>query len=317
MQHQEIVFGVAGQRFVFDPPDGRPDASPTPTVHVIGGGAATIGACTIDPVDTTLYGDAHAGSKQLRVESVEGMAVGVRYLMTKPEGEHEWIEIAAIGEENALTLRHPLIHRYAGAATIVGCRISCAIDQAWVSSSANRSDGGGGLAGYMLRWMYTFGGVEVQGISFADLVACRADQVVTPEDLARRVPGWDAKLPEAHRANHGADFIAEAFRVVRMEAVGDDHAQRKIRDTTVLRELVNVRADVIRLEHEVMYGAPLGEELQIAERRYRTAYSRLVDVTRYGRRAAEVEPTREEPANEPSFAKGSSARRRVPKLTGQ
>ncbi len=78
--------------------------------------AATIGVCTVDPVDTVLHGDAHAGTTRMRVASLDGIVPGGRYLMTKPEGEREWIEVDVV-REDTLVLRHPLIHRYAGAAS--------------------------------------------------------------------------------------------------------------------------------------------------------------------------------------------------------
>jgi hypothetical protein len=141
MQHQEIVLGRPGQSFQFDPP-GRPAASPVPTMIVFGGSRprpATLGACRVDPVDTVLVGDAHAGSTSLRVANPEGIVPGGRYLMTKPEREFEWIEVATVRDDE-LGLRYPLIHRYAGAATIVGCRISVAVDPAWGAETTNLSD---------------------------------------------------------------------------------------------------------------------------------------------------------------------------------
>ena len=284
MQHQEILFRQPGQRFVFDPPDGRPAASPPPAVGVFDDGravAATSGPCTIDPVDTRLHGDALAGHKAIRLTSVDGVAPGGRYLMSKPEGDREWIEVVAI-DGDRVELRHPLIHRYAGNATIVGCRLSVAVDAAWVAAAANLSDGRRGLAGYVVRWTYTHGGFEHTGLSFADLVSCGAEQLVTQSDVERRFPGWLAGLP----AEQGADFIAEAFRVVRIEAIGDAHAQRAIRDAHVLRELVNLRAHLIRIEHDVMHGAPRSDELAVAEERYRACYARLIASARPARRDA-------------------------------
>jgi hypothetical protein len=287
VQHQEILFKQPGQRFVFDPPDGRPEASPAPAVSVFDDGrevVATTGPCTIDPVDTRLHGDALAGHRALRLTSVDGVVLGGRYLMSKPEGDREWIEVVGITGD-VLTLRHPLIHRYAGNATIVGCRLSVAVAAAWAGAAANLSDAPGrgrGLAGYVVRWRYTLDGFEHAGLGFADLVDCRAEQLVTPSDVEQRFPGWLAGLP----TNQGTDFIAEAFRVVRIEAVGDAHAQRRIRDAHVLRELVNVRAHLIRLEHDVMHGAPRGGELAIAEQRYQACYARLITATTQKREAA-------------------------------
>jgi len=286
VQHQEILFKQPGQRFVFDPPDGRPQPDPAPVARVFDDGrevAATSGPCTIDPVDTRLHGDAVAGHKTLRVTSSDAVVLGGRYLMTKPEGDREWIEVVGIAGD-VLALRHPLIHRYAGNATIVGCRLSVAVDAAWVASAANLSDAPArrGLAGYVVRWSYAHAGFEHAGLAFADLVGCRAEQLVTPSDVETRFPGWLAGLPSAQ----GTDFIAEAFRVVRIEAVGDAHAQRRIREANVLRELVNVRAHLIRLEHDVMHGAPRGGELAIAEQRYQACYARLITATTQKREAA-------------------------------
>ncbi len=313
MQHQELVLGQSDQTFQLDPSDGRPAAEPVPTVLVLGSGLrvpATSGECSVDRVDTTLHGDAHRGSVELRVANPEGIVVGGRYLMTKPEGEREWLDVLAIAGET-LTLKHPIIHRYAGAATIRGCRISIAVDPAWSSARHNVSTGRHrGLAGYMLRWTYTLEGRELTSVTWADLVTLRSSELVTPQDVDKRNPGWIAGLPPAHRANAGADFIAEAFRAVRLEAVGDASATRKIRDEQVLRELVQSRAQVIRLEHEVLHGGPRSSELAVAEARYRNRYSQLVKPL-----PAEVSYVAT-PERVPR-AKGSEpgVPRRIPKLT--
>ena len=113
----------------------------------------------------------------------------------------------------------------------------------------------------------------------------------------------------AFHLNAGADFIAEAFRAVRLEAVGDATATRKIRDAQVLRELVQSRAQVIRLEHEVMRGGSRSSDLAVAETRYRNRYSQLVKPLP---EVSYVETTEKSP-----LAKGSEpgVPRRIPKLT--
>jgi hypothetical protein len=321
MQHQELILGQADQTLRFDPPDGRPEGAAK--VVVLSAGIrmpVTLGDCVIDPVDTALHGDAIRGDSTLRVVSVAGIAVGGRYLMTKPEGEREWIEVTAI-EDHTLSLRHPLIHRYAGAATIRGARITIAVDPAWSAKREHLTDRGRhrGLAGYTVRWSYTLGGVEHTAMTFADLVTVPSSDLVTPADVDARNPGWIAKLRPEHRANQGADFIAEAFRAVRLEAVGDAHAQRKIRDLQVLRELVQTRANVIRLEHEVLHGEPRGGELAIAETRYRDRYDQLVrPISEEVKKVIATEPvrTRTHKSSADHFAKGSEpGLRRFPKLT--
>jgi hypothetical protein len=320
MQHQEIIFGSQRQAFMYDPPDGRPDSSPIPTVHVLAGDrtvAATTGMCTIDPVATVLVGDVYRGAKSIRVASVDGIVPGGRYLMTKPEGDREWLEAIAI-RDTTLVIKHPVIHRYAGAATIVGCRISIDIDPAWCADRANLCDAFGwrcGLARYSLRWTYTRDGIERTGVSFADLVRTRVGQLVSPQDVDARFPGWIAGLPPEHRDKQGADFIAEAFRAVRLEALGNHHAQCKISDTKILRELVNARAHVIRLEHDVMYGRRHSTELEIAEKRYRTHYARLVEIPKLV--APAPQPSLPSPAKHKLRASQPGVSRRVPKLTKQ
>ncbi|HEU0036187.1 MAG TPA: hypothetical protein VFQ53_36490 [Kofleriaceae bacterium] len=321
MQYQEIVFHQAGQAFRFDPPDGRPASDPPPVVRVFRDDRevrATAGPCTIDPVDTRLHGDAMAGHRALRVACVDGIVVGGRYAMTRPDGAREWIEVVAI-DGARLVVKHPLIHRYAGNATIVGCRLSAAVDPGWVARADHLTDlpeRAHGLAGYVLRWTYTAGSFEVEGISYADLVSCPAAELVTARDVEQRFPGWLDDVPREQRATRGADFIAEAFRVVRTEAIGDAHAQRKIRDTEVLRELVNLRAHVIRLEDDVLHGRGGAPELARAEDQYRSSYARLMQHRQHQRRRVitEAPPVVEAPARRPARREPGMPRK-IPKLT--
>jgi hypothetical protein len=278
MQHQDLVLGRANQAFVFDPPEGRPSA---PAVHVLDGDRvipATTGPCIVDPVEAQLQSDARAGGTTLRLTDATGIAPGGRYLLTG--GEREWIVVSEL-RGDTLVLDRPLVHNYAEAAALVGCRISVAADPAWTGSHGNLSERRGGLAGYLVRWSYSIDGHEMTAISFADLVSCAANELVTPAEVDRRFPGFLAGLPAEHRANHGADFITEAVRAIRLEAVGDAHAQRRIRDTKILRELINARADMIRIEHGVMHGNGRLGELAIAEKRYRALYGRLVALPKF------------------------------------
>ncbi len=308
VQHQEVVRGRRDQVLFFDPPDGKPDLDPIPRVVVFASQRrvpATIGACSIDPVDTRLFGDVYAGRRWIRVTDPSGIVPGRGYLMAHPEGEREWIVVDAV-DDDRLDLRHPLVHRYAGAATIVGCRISIAVDPAWADDLANLSEASGsntGLGRYTLRWSYSFHQVEMSGISFADVVTCAADELVTCEDVERRHPGWLDALPPDQRESEGASYIEEAARVIRIEAVGDAHAQRRILDRHVLHELIDRRANMLRLETEVMYGTRCLDELELAERRYHELYAKLVGVP------SPTDTTRPKRQNK------SSASVRIPKFT--
>ncbi len=307
MQHQDLVYGRAGQAFVFDPPEGRPTA---PAVHVLDGDKvipATTGPCVVDPVDTMLRADTRAGATTLRVGDPTGIVPGGRYLI---EREREWIVVSEV-RGDTLVLDRPLIHGHAECTAILGCRISVAADPAWIGSHKNLSERRGGLAGYVVRWSYTIDGYEMTAISFADLVSCAPSELVTPADVDRRFPGFLAGLPPEHRANQGADFITEAARAIRLEAVGDAHAQRKIRDAKILRELINARADMIRIEHGVMHGSGRSGELAIAEKRYRALYGRLVALPKYVEEPPQPTPApqRKLKTTEPG------APVRIPKLT--
>ena len=282
MQHQEVVFGVAGQQFVYDPPEGRPATSPAPTVSVSNGEhtvSATSGECAVDSVQTALRYDVRQGATRLVLADATGVAAGRRYLLRDSRGGRERIDVASV-RHDAITLRHPVVHAFEAGTEIVGCRISVAVAPEWAADESNLSDRtrcrGVGLAAYRLRWTYMVDGFEMSGVSFADLVAHAVSVLVTPSDLEERFPGWLGSLPHEHRANQGADFIAEAFQAVRLEAVGDDFATRRVRETAVARELVKIRAHLIRLEHDVMHGVPRADELEAAQQRYRASYAKLV-----------------------------------------
>lgn len=96
MRTQEVLFNVTGQSWFYDPPEGRPDASPAPTVTVVlnmsGDNvavfeAATTGSCAIDTVNTNTTADAAIGAQQLALTSVSGVTRGRRYLIANANGD--------------------------------------------------------------------------------------------------------------------------------------------------------------------------------------------------------------------------------------
>lgn len=295
VRHQEIIFGLAGQSFHYDPPEGKP--SGTPTVQVFSTGAddeatpesATTGACSVDAVSTTLASSASAGDRTITLDDASAVVAARRYLVTASTGEQEWVDVR--GKSGAsVTLRRPLVNSYALGSTVVGCRISIAVDTTWASSRSKLTDVLGaawrttvatpsewapGAAGYRLRWSYTVGGVVTIGVGYADLVRYQSKNLVTPADVDRRFPGWIDRLGPDDRRDQGAGLIEEAFAAVKMDALADAQVVRRLRDTQVLGELVKYRANVLAAESNVLAGAPT-EQLREAERLYERRYDQLL-----------------------------------------
>lgn len=295
MRHQEIIFGLSGQSFYFDPPEGQ--ATGTPTVQVwlatnddtAAVESATTGSCSVDSVSTTF--SASAGDRSITVADGTGITVGRRYLVTDATtGEVEQIEcIARVG--TAVRLRTPLLNTYAAASTLKGVRISIGVNTTWVAQASNLTDvlSGSwrtdvtpepsiyvGQAGYRLRWAYTVNSVACIGYSFADLVRYQAKNLVTPLDVDSRFPGWIDRLPPDYREDQGASLVLEAFHAVRIDAMGDAVLLRKVRNTEVLRELVILRANLCALENQAMSGSGNADGLKLAQDVYQQRYDQLL-----------------------------------------
>lgn len=296
MRHAEIIFGLTGQSFTYDPPEGR--ASGTPTVQVFSTStdddgtaeSATTGSASVDSVNTTISAAAAIGDNTLTLTSGTGVAKNRRYLLTDADGNQEWIECIGING-TAARLRQPLINAYASGATFVGCRISISVDSTWVATrskltdvlgaswrtdDASGSDVVAGAAGYRLRWSYTVGGVATIGVSYADLVRYQAKNIVSALDVDRTFPGWIDSLAIDYREDQGAALVEEAFRTVKMDALADAQLVRRIRDTQVLSELVIYRANVLAVQNNVVRGAADPRTLEIARDLYEQRYVSLI-----------------------------------------
>lgn len=276
-RHQEILFGVTGQSFVFDAPDGRP-SNPVVTVHAASADddgtaeTATTGAASVDAVDTTLASEGAAGSSTLVLADVAGIVKGRRYLLDAV-GLSEHVEVLAIDAgADTVTLRHPLLNTHATGATLQGCRMSIAVAPAWSSTQGKVTDGG-----YRVRWVYEVNGEATIGVGYASLVRYRAQNLVTALDVDRRFPGFIDRLPPDHREDQGAALIGEAFNAVRFDALGDAQVLRKLRDTEVLADLVKHRALVLAIEHQIMAGAAnMLDALKVATDAYDKRYLQLI-----------------------------------------
>jgi hypothetical protein len=298
VRNQEIIFGLTGQSFFYDPPEMfRP--SGTPTVQVFSTGtdddgsaeSATTGSCSVDSVNTTIATTAIVrGDTSVTVASSTGVTRGRRYLLTSTNGDCEWIECASI-TGTTVGLRQPVLNSYAiTTTTFQGTRISVSVDSTWAATKSKISDVLGevwrttidtpsewapGASGYRLRWSYTVNSVATIGVSYADLVRYQAKNLVSPLDVDSLFPGWIDKLPPDYREDQGVGLINEAFQAVKMDAVGDAQLLRRIRNTEVLRELVMYRANVLVVQNQVVNGAPV-QTLDVARDLYEQRYNSLL-----------------------------------------
>lgn len=295
MRHAELLFGVAGQAFAFDAPEGRPTA---PSVQVFRWDAdddgtpelATTGSATVDGVNTTLALAALGGTKSLTLDSGAFVERGRRYLLTSAAGEREVVEVSGIVGAVA-QLRHPIVNDYDPGSTVQGTRISIGVDPVWVADRDNitdvlesalrdsirvRGERPPGAAGYRLRWTYTVDGAPTVAVSYADLVRYRAQNLCSALDVDRRFPGWIDRLPPDYRDDQGAALVAEAHRAVLFDAMGDGHVLRQIRDTQVLTELVVYRSNLMAIEAHVMAGAERGDAATAARDLYERRYKQLI-----------------------------------------
>lgn len=296
MRHLEVLFGVLGQRFFYDPPEGRP--SGTPTVQVFSTGtdddgsaeAATTGACSVDSVNTTLTAPVDAGAVTLPLADATGVSRLRRYLLADPSGLTELVEVVAVSGLN-VTIRQPLINSYAIASTCKGCRISIDVNATWVASKSKLTDVMGevwrtteaspsedapGAAGYRLRWSYTVDGEAQVGVSYADLVRYRARSLVSSLDVDARFPGWIDRIPIDYRADQGRTFVDEAFQAVKLDALAQAQVLRRIRNTEVLRELVIYRANLLSAEANVTANGASVAALDTARELYRQRFDTLL-----------------------------------------
>lgn len=300
MKHQEIIFAIGGQSFFYDAPEGRADASPAPALQVFlqlsqddGPAAlATTGSVALDPVDTTLGSAAAARATSVVLADVTGVQRRRRYLLTGPDGETEWVQVVSVNTgTRTVKLRRLLTNAFASGSSFQSTRLSIDVDPAWAANTSNLTDILGvewhtdrlnhkewlaGYVGYRLRWTYSISGSPRLGVGYADLVRYQAKNLVSPLDVDDRFPGWIDRLPTDCREDQGALFIEEAFRALKMDALGDNQALRRIRDTQVLGDLTIHRANMIAAEDAVLNGRADKTALELAAQLYQRRYDQLL-----------------------------------------
>lgn len=300
MRTQEVLYNVLGQSWFYDPPEGRPDASPVPTLTIVLNMSgddvsilelATTGVCSLDAVNTTISAAVVAGANVLALTSAAGMVRGRRYLLSSVNGDREWIEPLTIAVSGAVTTRRPLQNAYPIGSTLVGTRISIGVDPTWVATRAkisevlattwktakeSSSEWLAGYAGYRLRWGYSFGGSPTIGVSYGELVRYNSKSLVTALEVDDTFPGWIDRLPIDHQEDQGARLVSEAYHAVRFDAMGDGEVLRRIRNTEILRELTIYRANVLSMQAAVLSGSVAPALLAEAERLYDRRYNQLM-----------------------------------------
>lgn len=298
MRHQEILFAIAGQSFFYDVTEGRPDAGASVAVYlstnsdIAGPELATTGALVLDPCDTTLTADAGAGTQTFVLDDVTNVKRGRRYLVTAADGMTTWVDVAGVTSgTSTVTVRRPLSYTFATGATFQSTRISIAVDPTWGADQSRISDILGvtwrtdreprtewlaAYAGYRIRWAYSVDSVATIGVSFADLVRYSAKNFVTPLDVDGRFPGWIDRLPIDNQADQGAGLVVQAFYALKLDALGDDQALRRIRNTEILRELVIYRANLIAAENHVLAGSGSRDASDLARKLYGERYDQLL-----------------------------------------
>lgn len=297
MRHQEVIFNLTGQSFFYDPPEGRPAASPVPTVAVYFAAndddgpaeAATTGAVAIDAVDTTLASSAAAGDTSLSVGTGGSITRGRRYLVTDVDGDRELIEVASI-TGTTVGLRRPLMNAYASLSAFQGTRLTIGVNATWIADRSKITDALGsnwrtdveddpslfaGHAGFRLRWSYTAGGIATIGIGFADVVRYQGKNLVTALDVDARFPGWIDRLPPDYQRDQGASLVDQALEAVRFDLLGDAQTARKVRDTEILGELTVYKANLLAAEHSVLAGRADKLAADVAQGLYTQRYNQL------------------------------------------
>lgn len=298
MRHQEIIFGVTGQSFFYDPPEFvRP--SGTPTVKVYSSlndddsatpESATSGSCSVDAINTTISVSAARGDRALTI-AAGTPTPGRRYVLTAIDGTTEIVEVLA-ASGSAVTLRRPLANAFPSSSTFQGCRISIPVLDSWAADKSKLTDvmlwtirtdiirddleTPPGMSGYRLQWSYTIGGVATHGASYVDLVRYQLKNTVCPLDVDNKYAGWLDRLPIDHQADQGCRLIAEAFDNVRLHALANAQVARRIRDNDVLSSLVIDQAVVVELEANLAAGAPVADQLDRARKVYDGRFAQLI-----------------------------------------
>jgi hypothetical protein len=283
---QDIVFGVTGQSFLFDCPDGTPTAVVSVSVYEADADdtsqavAATTGAGSVAASpDTTLAAAAGASEddpKHLQLANATGVAVDRRYRVVGADGLHEDIEVASFSGVNVYA-KHPLLNDYVSGATFKTMRCSIAVDATWVANISYVSPTCSPNPRYRLRWVVTLNGVSEVYDRYADLVRYPARHHVSPLDIEGRWPGFLDGLGPDQRHDQGRGVIDRAWRQLRADLWQDHKADHAMKNAEMVAELVASRTVLLQLEDVLLAGGDVdAARIDRATRIYRQRYDSLI-----------------------------------------
>ena len=217
-----IRFAVAGQTLSFEAPQGRPAASPAPTVILYDPRHARTDAAK-NPIlasatatqgpSTTLDGAAGAAQsnpRNLPVAATTGIAVGDFFILTKATTlQAERVEVVEITATESVRVRYPLVFDYVSADAFASALLtSGAVPTAWASDEDNLG------IDFEAVWSFTTGGIAYAVTQRWDLV--REVPQFTPSDdlLLQRHPDLNRWARKSYSPASFAQFQAAAVRDV-------------------------------------------------------------------------------------------------------
>jgi len=261
--NQEIRLDHPHQVFVHEPVAGIPTEpiavvvqAPNATVE-----NATIGAVSSDRLASRLAEDAGIGAPWLTLFNTAAVTIGRRYLVGEPP-HSEWVIVTEI-QGPRIVIRRRLGREFGAGSMFRSGRLSIAVNPAWQRAQARQVELGGiGLSACTLRWSYEIDGRITHAVDHADLVFTRRADIITPDEVEHRYPGWTQMLPIEDVAS---DIILEAHDLVRRDAA---RANVDLNNAVETRELVALRARMIAIEQEVNYGRVPPAELDAEQSRY-------------------------------------------------
>jgi hypothetical protein len=244
--NSSITFNVLGQTLSYRVLEGRPTAATFDVFrdYMLDNGTAEFsGTATIDSVNTTVSATSGAGQadpQKLSLTSTAAIVVGTKYLLVESQ-KTEWVEPVEV-TATYIRCRHPIASSFTTSATLVGTKITAAVNATWVTNLAKMSNTYEPAPDFRVRWAYTVAGVALSNYSFFDLVRQAISHHVDIDDINARAPGLRDKLPIEYQTENGRPLVDAAWRCVRADLYASKLSIDAMRDSEGLDELVILRA---------------------------------------------------------------------------
>ena len=252
---QELVYGVTGQKLVWDCMEGRPSAVTDVQIFAIETGddgteQTAPGSNAVETNPNTTF-DAASGYSQsdrtkCNLTATTGCLVGRTYLATNAASEKEWVQVKGLTADYVLATS-PLKNDFAALDTFVSTRIISTIDSTWIADSTKISDGLALTPGFRVRWTYVVATVTYVHDSYFDVVRYAWEHNVDEADMRTYVPDWDDRLPTRHREDGGARLIDRASTNVKLDLKRAGIEASRVRHAEVRNELIMANA-ALKLE---------------------------------------------------------------------